>query len=465
MDRETRRRLGAWYTPPSLVSALVEAVLATTPRAGGALRVLDPACGDGRFLAEASRQLAAAGVVADLTGVDVDPGAVAAARAALPSARIVHGDSLARDWGDEHFDVVVGNPPFRGQLSAVTSRGGRSVHGGGAYADAAAEFLALSSRLACADGGRVGLVLPLSMLGARDAGPIRAEVSQRGSMRWLWWCVEAFFPDASVHTCAVVFENGAPPAPVVRCSGPGFTAMPPAGVGDGDWTELLADGLGVPALGPLAADGVLGDHAGATADFREQFYGLVGAVGDDLAGPPLVTSGLIDAGVCWWGERAVRFAGARYEAPRVDVTRLTPRLQRWARARLVPKVLVASQTRAVEAVVDPSGEWLPGVPVVTVVARRPEELWAVGAVLTSPVASAWITRRAAGTGRSGRVVRVSAAALHTVPWPAGPLGAAEEALRAGAVHECARAVLRAYGLEPDRDGAALLRWWEPLAVR
>jgi hypothetical protein len=161
----------------------------------------------------------------------------------------------------------------------------------------------------------------------------------------------------------------------------------------------------------------------------------------------------------------VRFAGERYEAPRVDVDHLTRAMQRWVQTRLVPKVLVASQTKVVEAVVDPVGEWLPGVPVVTVVPHRPEELWAVGAVLSSPVASAWIARRAAGTGRSGRVVRVSAAALLAVPWPAGSLGPAESALRAGDVCECGRAVLRAYGLDPDGDGAGLSQWWETLAVR
>lgn len=465
MDREIRRRLGAWYTPAELVDALVDAVLPPGIRPGARLRVLDPACGDGRFLVEVSRRLAAHGAEAELTGVDIDPGAVAAARSALPSARIVHDDSLTRDWGDEHFDVVVGNPPFLSQLSAATSRGGRSVHGGGAYADAAAEFLALSSRLARSDGGRVGLVLPLAVLGTRDAGPIRAEVSRRGALRWLWWCVEPFFPDAAVHTCAVVVDNGGEPGLVARCHGPSFAPAPPARPGDGDWAELVADGLGVPELGPLESVGSLGDHATATADFRDQYYGLVGAVSDDAAGSPLVTCGLIDPGVCRWGERTVRFARRVYQAPRVDLERLTPPMQRWARARLVPKVLVASQTRVVEAVVDAAGEWLPGVPVVTVVPTRPEKLWAVGAVLSAPVASVWIARRAAGTGRSGRVVRVSATTLATIPWPKGSLTVAAEALREGDVRGGGRAVLRAYGVDPDGSGARLLEWWEPLAVR
>jgi type I restriction-modification system DNA methylase subunit len=79
-----------------------------------------------------------------------------------------------RDWGDAQFDVVVGNPPFLNQLSRATSRRPQRF-GGGPYADAAAEFLALAMRLA-RPGGRVGLVLPQSLLSTRDAAAIRAAV-------------------------------------------------------------------------------------------------------------------------------------------------------------------------------------------------------------------------------------------------------------------------------------------------
>jgi len=46
-----RKLLGAWYTPPELVDAVVDNVLrGFRPPRGRAVRVLDPACGDGRFL-------------------------------------------------------------------------------------------------------------------------------------------------------------------------------------------------------------------------------------------------------------------------------------------------------------------------------------------------------------------------------------------------------------------------------
>ena len=59
--------------------------------------------------------------------------------------------SLLRGTGSS-FDVVLGNPPYLSQLAAATTRGGASQHGGGPYADAAVEFLALAVRLARPDG-------------------------------------------------------------------------------------------------------------------------------------------------------------------------------------------------------------------------------------------------------------------------------------------------------------------------
>jgi hypothetical protein len=127
----------------------------------------------------------------------------------------------------------------------------------------------------------------------------------------------------------------------------------------------------------------------------------------------------------------------------------------------VPKVLVANQTRIVEAVADPEGAWLPGVPVTTVTPHEPADVWAVSALLTSPVASVAAWQHGAGTGLSTRSVRVGPAVLGSVPWPAGDLGEAIDALRAGDVVECARLVVDAYGVIGDEAGE-LVTWWSAL---
>ena len=116
-------------------------------------------------------------------------------------------DALATPWQDRRFDLVIGNPPYLSQMSASTTRGGASRHGGGPYADAAVEFLALAGELVDPDGGRVALVLPQSLLASRDAAAIRSSIGDRARMVWSWWSDRRVF-DAQVHVCVVAFEFG-----------------------------------------------------------------------------------------------------------------------------------------------------------------------------------------------------------------------------------------------------------------
>lgn len=465
--------MGAWYTP----SALVDHVVSNTVRdvrAGDVVRVLDPACGDGRFLYAAAASILAVGGTPVLTGVDIDLGGLRSASRldGVDAASSVHieaieADSLSYEWGSRRFDVVVGNPPFLSQMATATARVGRSRFGGGPYADAAADFLAMSSRLVD-DGGRVGLVLPLSILTARDAGPIRAEVDSVSALRWFWSSTSRMF-DATVTTCAIGLERNGfervgferASRSIERTSGADFEALaptcPPAVVAQNHhWGWLLAGSSGIPALPAVDSADIVSDHALVTANFRDQYYGLVGAVVEGGDGPPLITTGLIDVNRCLWGLRPTRFAKELFTEPRVDRTNLAPFMQRWADRCLVPKVLVATQSRVIEAVVDEAGAWLPAVPVIRLVPNRPESLWEIAAVLTSPVASALIAEQSVGSGLSSRTVRISQRTLGLLPWPCGDLAAAVDALCDGDVVGCGRAVDAAYGVTDQ----ALLDWWQ-----
>jgi SAM-dependent methyltransferase len=462
-ESTSRKRLGAWYTPADIVDLVVDRTV--TPewlaavrarRSGRALRVLDPACGDGRFLAAVARRVGELERADDrtdrppisLTGVDVDPAVVDGTRRALPHAQIVHADALHHDWGHHEFDLVIGNPPFLSQMATSTTRGGSSRHGGGPYADAAAEFLALAARLAHPRAGRLAFVLPQSILASRDAAPVREQVQRTSTMIWSWWSPHRAFA-ADVFVCALGFERtGQLTAPAARPPQPAAS-----------WAHVVAEALGIPDVPVVAGAGTLGDRALLNANFRDEYYGMVPGVSDDADGPPLVTSGLIDPGVCHWGRRQVRFAKQRFDAPRVDIGRLDPHMQAWARRKLVPKVLVATQTSVIEAVVDPDGEWLPGVPVTAITpapGEAPTLVWEVAAMLTSPAASALAWHRAAGTGLSARSLRVGPALLAGLPWPSGDLGPAVAALRAHDLQDCASAVHRAYGIGDDE---ALTDWW------
>jgi SAM-dependent methyltransferase len=453
--RERRRTLGAWSTPEWLVAQMLDTVLAgvPTPRS-----VIDPACGDGRFLLAAAQHWPDAALV----GVDIDVEALGAARRLLGSARVelVHGDGLVLPER-AGFDLVIGNPPYLNQLARRTNRGGRSALGGGPYADAAALFLARALALSGPAGGAVALVLPRSMLATRDVADIRARVASCAAVEGLWVDDGGAF-DADVHTIVLSCRAGAAQGLVHRWQGRSFApqpavSLPPAA----SWSPLVADLAGVPDPGVAADAPRVGSLAVATADFRDQYYGLVGCVGDDADGPPLVTSGAIDPGACAWGRRPVRFARERYEAPRVRLDGLAPKLRAWAARRLVPKALLATQTLVLEACADARGEWLPAVPVISVVPFDPDDVWPVTASLCSPVASAWAARVAMGAGLSATAVRLRASQVGDVPLPAEPWPEAVSALRDGDLHAFGLAMCAASRVEPE----PLMAWWLPLAER
>ncbi|WP_420451585.1 N-6 DNA methylase [Ilumatobacter sp.] len=494
-DTERRRR-GAWYTPPSIVERVVDAVVdvdfARRSRGGRAVRVLDPACGDGRFLLAVRAALRRHGVDASLHGVDVDAATVTSLAAAT-DIEVVRADAL----GSEHlsrrageFDLVIGNPPFLSQMSAETTRAGSSRHGGGPYMNAAAEFLALGAELVDPDGGRLALVLPQSLLCARDAAGIRRRIDERATMLWSTWTGELDFADARVVTCALAFEfAGAGAAPSgARCESTADRSVDPAAdpllasfddgardespgggpvsrtgaVRRGDWSHVVTERAGIPpvasVLDRVSRRGRLGDRARLNSNFRDEYYGMIPAVGDHLDGPRLVTSGTIDPGRSRWGERPVRFAKRRFAAPRLDLEALDPAMRAWAERRLVPKVLVANQTSVIEAVLDEEGRWLPAVPVI---AAYPDDVatgWEVAAVLTSPSASVWAWHRRAGTGLSSTTIRLGPTLLADLPWPEGPLDDAVDALRRGDVAACGEAVERAYGVAVSQSAAATV-WW------
>ena len=98
MTSTRRKALGAYYTPPEVAATLVRWAVR---RPGD--RLLDPACGDGRFLACHSNS----------TGVDCDDMAISAATEAAPESAVQSANFF--EWAASHperFDCAAGNPPF-----------------------------------------------------------------------------------------------------------------------------------------------------------------------------------------------------------------------------------------------------------------------------------------------------------------------------------------------------------------
>ncbi len=443
IDPTRRRASGSYFTPAPLAAHLTGLALnGRSPSEVGT--VVDPAVGGGAFLLAAAQWLAAAGVdpaevvTHRLGGVDLDPlAALTASSSLLVWARargarvagtgVAVGDGLALDPGTA--DAVLGNPPFQSQLGRLTARGAeggealRARFGDAvaAYTDTAALFLLAACRLA-REGGVVCLVLPQSVLGARDARGVRAAVASAGRVEAIW-LGDRSFADAGVRVCAPVVGVGAAPRarPVVRHQGLGDDASDaPATVSESElvgrasWSVLLADRSSVPPVDLSCGGGDgprLGDRWHPTAGFRDEYYGIAGLVEEAPRGLPdvgpgsarLITCGLVEPMRSRWGAHRATVHRRRWDRPRVLHGSLDPegRVGRWARSVLVPKVIVATQTKVLEGIVDVDGTCWPAVPTIAV-AAPPVDLWHLAALVHAPPVSAWMWARRAGTALGER---------------------------------------------------------------
>ena len=181
------KQVGAYYTPLPVARALAAWALRHAQET-----VLDPAAGDGVFLAAAADRLdALGGSDCSVVGVELRDDAAAAARARLtasnrPCVRLRVADFLALHPADlGRFDAVLGNPPFvrYQRLSATRRRLGaaRAAEAGvelGALASSWAAF-AIHAVAFLKPGGRLAMVLPLELGHAAYARPVIALLRRR----------------------------------------------------------------------------------------------------------------------------------------------------------------------------------------------------------------------------------------------------------------------------------------------
>lgn len=526
-----RRQRGVHYTPDSVAGTLVDRAL------GGVdvelPLICDPSCGGGVFLLAAARLLRGNGidpidVIGALAGIDIDPIAVEVTRTVLTlwaadegvggddlrtvvaalGESIVVGDALRDQWPrDARLDVVIGNPPFGGQLASNTVRDAASKEAArvvmgkpGGYTDTAGLFV-IRALDAVKPGGLVVLVQPASLLGARDAGTVRECVIERGELEELWLAGEQFF-GAAVHVCAPVIRRkgiaAAEPDPVetptIVSTGINRTIVAVIDAerfaSIGSWGSAAAASVGVPLL-DLADCERLSKWAQTTAGFRDEFYALVPFLSDSdptkpvAAGyPRVITSGLIEAARHSWGIKSTRIAGTQFNAPVLDVEALRSwcavpgnksRIGPLIDLRCSPKLLVATQTRIVEVVVDGEGTNWPAVPVLSVHLHDEfdddDHRWLVAAALMAPPACAWAAERAGGTALTPTALKLSARQLADLPMPANldqwSIGARHLRRVATAVNaeearvhlfEAGCALTAAHDLE-SADADAVLCWW------
>ena len=266
--RPLRHALGEYYTP----DWLAEHVLRQAGWPGDRnLRLLDPSCGSGTFLMAAiellrketacplTREQQLARILASVTGFDLNPLAVLAARAnyliavrdllpddhpvAIPVLccdAILDGPPTGTAETAKPFDLLVGNPPWIAwdnlpdayrratlplwQRYGLFSLNGNAGRHGGAKKDLAMLLLYTAADRYLRDGGRVAMVVSQTLLhthgagdGFRrfrlgpDGGPLAAlRVDDLSRLRP--------FPEAASCTATLLLEKGRPtvyPVPYV----------------------------------------------------------------------------------------------------------------------------------------------------------------------------------------------------------------------------------------------------------
>ena len=184
-----QKKLGAFYTPPQVARALVRWVVRKPSD-----RLLDPSCGDGRFLAAHRNSV---GVDCDVAGV------VAAANHRRGS--IVHAAEFF-SWAKqckERFDCAAGNPPFiryqhfsgieRADALGLCAELGAKFSG---LASSWAPFLVASAGLLRPD-GRMAFLVPAEIGHAPYARPLVSFLANNFAKVLFVAVREKLFPELS----------------------------------------------------------------------------------------------------------------------------------------------------------------------------------------------------------------------------------------------------------------------------
>lgn len=401
---DQRKRLGQWPTPWWLVQSVLDRVLAQVPRGGV---VMDPACGDGRWLA-------AVGVRrpdARLVGWDLDPDAVAVAQAVCAAAGVTV-ELSCRDAlrGDERHlaDLVVGNPPFiRPQnLDAATRayvwrRFGVMTD----KADLYAAFLERMVELSKPGPARVAVVVGDTWVSMASYAALRDHLWDVG-IRLLVPLPSGTFA-ARVGTVAMVLGTGRRQLGALQDGA--LKARSPLRRSQG--IVLLQDAP------ELVGQGTLGDH------WRLRMGVVCGSYREFVHTGP---RGALDQPTC-----RGRDVQPWSIADRGEWVRYAPREMLDRRPYVAPKtralfdvpakvVLAGASGRQLRAAVDTARRF----PLDSCyVSQGDGDVWALAGLLNSATVNAWY-------GARFPAARVKAVELATVPWPRGPLDAVGRAARA-----------------------------------
>ncbi|QRR00342.1 HsdM family class I SAM-dependent methyltransferase [Dyadobacter sandarakinus] len=224
---EKKKLLGQIYTPPFIVEKILrDAGFYDHYRSG--FRVLDPACGDGRFLVPVARHIidcsSSETLLQNLEGLhgwDIDADAIEACRKNLDALVAPLGitvkwnlqkrDALKRVRSRERFDLITGNPPYiRIQHLPEAQRKYIQQHYKfcrSGSTDAYIAFFELSAKL-LSDNGVCALITPNSYFRSETGKPLRAFFYERQNLLQLTdYGTFSVFGNAATYSAVTIFSK------------------------------------------------------------------------------------------------------------------------------------------------------------------------------------------------------------------------------------------------------------------
>jgi hypothetical protein len=332
------------------------------------------------------------------------------------------------------FDVILGNPPFLNRLENLTR--GEDSHrlalqakfnkAGKGYVNYASLFLLESSRLIRIK-GFLTLIQPESLLATKDSNSTRRYLASNGNMLHLWLALENVF-EANVRTCAPVWQRGlVQDLKVERSSGllgkvEDGVELPENFSETATWSFLISDLLGVPRTSKFASQGSLSELGTClSGDFIGNFYDLSEFVIDEQLtdNARLMTVGLVDPLISRWGKKTTKFNKKTFTYPRIDEVRAHKKqnISRLLKTSMVPKVLIATQTKVLEAYPDVSGKMVASIPLLSFVPTDPSNLFRVTAMFLSPTLNARVASEVMGSGLVTHALKLSRDQVLALPLP------------------------------------------------
>jgi hypothetical protein len=325
------------------------------------------------------------------------------------------------------FDLVVGNPPYldsawlcaqRPRWRAwLKARFARTAQGNwDLYCPFVERALALTR-----PGGALSLIVPSAVAAADYAAGVRSLLAEDSALlRVVPLAEQRLFPRA-VYPIYFLCRRGPPAEGSVDQAGTRLsraayaTTWPLGPAARAVAAGLDACGDGLPLLQSPGLAVVRGAATVAEA------YRLIDAVQEDPRPGPsrlrLVNSGTIDPHVSLWGTRRMRYLGRTYQFPVVEREAWAGVAPRRARDTLAPKVVVAGNTRRLEAVADPEGGLLAAKSTTLVLPADGVDPYYVAGLLNSRLASFLYRLRFGGLALSGGYLRVGPPQLRQLPMP------------------------------------------------